>query len=189
MRDSYGVITTFDGLPMSINPRGETTGTDSAHHGFVRDSDGTITKFDAGRIGTFPQSMGSLEPTCFLPFRALPRQAPARRQRHFRQQNRRAQASSSAPKPRTVRQSSGCSFALRRCWLDWKQALLVVTVRWHRAAFRSCWWLISKVRKSIGRRPISKEVRGLIFQIVGENPSCALRGELLARFAHGFSCP
>jgi hypothetical protein len=24
---------------------------------------------------------------------------------------------------------------------------------------------------------------------VGENPSCALRGELLARFAHGFSCP
>ena len=97
MRDSYGVITTFDGLPMSINPRGETTGTDSAHHGFVRDSDGTITKFDAGRIGTFPQSMGSLEPTCFLPFRALPRQAAARRQRHFRQQNRRAQASSSAP--------------------------------------------------------------------------------------------
>jgi hypothetical protein len=42
---------------MSINPRGQTTGTDSGRHGFVRDSDGTITTFDAGPIGTFPQSI------------------------------------------------------------------------------------------------------------------------------------
>ena len=58
VRDRNGVITTFDGaLPMSINPRGQTTGTDSGGHGFVRDSDGTITTFDAGPIGTFPQSI------------------------------------------------------------------------------------------------------------------------------------
>ena len=64
---------------------------------------------------------------------------------------------------------------VRRRWSGWKQALLVVTpetvVRWHRAGFRWYWMLISKVRKPLGRRPISQEARDLIFQMVTENPS------------------
>src|SRR5215471_13461641 len=63
----------------------------------------------------------------------------------------------------------------RRCWSGWKQALLVVmpetVVRWHRAGFRWYWRVISKVRKPVGRRPTSKKVRDLIFQMVAENPS------------------
>ena len=57
VRNNFGVITTFDGLPMSINSRGQTTGTVSGRHGFIRDTDGTIATFDAGPIGTFPQSI------------------------------------------------------------------------------------------------------------------------------------
>src|SRR5215472_8422196 len=75
---------------------------------------------------------------------------------------------------------------VRRCWSDWKQALLVVTpetvVRWHRAGFRSYWSVISRVRKPVGRRPASKEVRDLIFQMAAENPSWGaprIHGELL----------
>ena len=75
---------------------------------------------------------------------------------------------------------------VRRCWSGWKQALLVVTpetvVRWHRAGFRWYWMLISKVRKRLGRRAISQEVRDLIFQMVTENPSWGaprIHGELL----------
>src|SRR5215831_9921986 len=68
----------------------------------------------------------------------------------------------------------------------WKQALLVVTpetvVRWHRAGFRWYWSVISRVRKPVGRRPASKEVRDLIFQMAAENPSWGaprIHGELL----------
>ena len=64
---------------------------------------------------------------------------------------------------------------VRRCWSGWKQALLVVTpetvMRWHRAGFRWYSRVISKVRKPVGRRPTSKEVRDLMFQMVAENPS------------------
>jgi putative transposase len=75
---------------------------------------------------------------------------------------------------------------VRRCWSGWKEALLVVTpetvVRWHRAGFRWYWTVISKVRKPIGRRQTSREVRNLIFQMVAENPSWGaprIHGELL----------
>ena len=75
---------------------------------------------------------------------------------------------------------------VRRCWSGWKQALLVVTpetvVRWQRTGFRWYWRVISKVRKPVGRRPTSKEVRDLIFQMVAENPSWGaprIHGELL----------
>src|SRR6516225_8333954 len=44
---------------------------------------------------------------------------------------------------------------VRRRWLGWKQALLVVTpetvVRWHRAGFRWYWRVISRVRKPVGK--------------------------------------
>jgi len=76
--------------------------------------------------------------------------------------------------------------AIRRFWSQWKQALIVVSpetvVRWHRAGFRLYWRLISKVRKPIGRRQTSKEVRALIFRIVAENPTWGaprIHGELL----------
>jgi len=71
-------------------------------------------------------------------------------------------------------------------WSAWKQSLIVVTpetvVRWHRAGFRMYWSLISRVRKQVGRRRLSKEVRDLIFQMVGENPTWGaprVHGELL----------
>ncbi|HET6176790.1 MAG TPA: integrase core domain-containing protein, partial [Candidatus Sulfotelmatobacter sp.] len=74
----------------------------------------------------------------------------------------------------------------RRFWSAWKQALLVVTpetvVRWHRAGFRLYWSLISKVRRQVGRKTLSKEVRDLIFQMVAENSSWGaprIHGELL----------
>src|SRR5229473_3809084 len=73
-----------------------------------------------------------------------------------------------------------------RFWSDWKKSLLVVTpetvVRWHRAGFRMYWSLISRVRKQVGRRRLSKKVRDLIFQMVGENPTWGaprVHGELL----------
>jgi putative transposase len=75
---------------------------------------------------------------------------------------------------------------LRRFWPSWKSTLIVVSpdtvVRWHRAGFQLYWRLISRVRKPIGRRPVTKEIRELIFKMVAENPTwCAPRvhGELL----------
>jgi len=74
----------------------------------------------------------------------------------------------------------------RRLWSEWKQVLIVVTpetvVRWHRAGFRLYWKLISRVRRPIGRRQTSKQVRELIFHFVAENPTWGaprIHGELL----------
>src|SRR5215475_3822551 len=65
--------------------------------------------------------------------------------------------------------------ALRRFCSSWKNALIVVTpdtvVRWHRAGFQLYWRLLSRARKQLGRRPVSKEIRELIFKIVAENPT------------------
>ena len=90
------------------------------------------------------------------------------------------------PRPRLAVLDRLFWLLVRRFWSQWKQALLVVTpetvVRWHRAGFRWYWALISKVRKPIGRTPISKEARDLIFQMVAENPSWGaprIHGELL----------
>jgi transposase InsO family protein len=73
----------------------------------------------------------------------------------------------------------------RRVWSAWKQSLIIVTpetvVRWHRTGFRMYWRLISRVRKQVGRRPTSKEVRELIFRMVVENPTWGaprIHGEL-----------
>src|ERR1017187_3730713 len=57
----------------------------------------------------------------------------------------------------------------RRFRSEWKQSLIVVTpetvVRWHRAGFRLYWNFISKVRKQVGRKRVSKEARELIFRM------------------------
>jgi putative transposase len=55
-------------------------------------------------------------------------------------------------------------------------------VRWHRAGFRLYWTLISKVKKQVGRKRLSKEVRDLIFRMMAENPTWGaprIHGELL----------
>ena len=63
----------------------------------------------------------------------------------------------------------------RRFWAAWKQSLVLVNpetvVRWHRAGFRLYWSLISRVRKQLGRKKLSTEVRGLILRMVAENPT------------------
>jgi len=76
--------------------------------------------------------------------------------------------------------------AVSRFWLEWEQALIVVTpetvIRWHRAGFRSDWKLISRVRTRVGRKPTPKGVRELIFRMVVENPTWGAprtHGELL----------
>src|SRR5229473_22772 len=76
--------------------------------------------------------------------------------------------------------------AIRRFWSGWQQSLIAVTpetvVRWHRGGFRLYWKLLSRVRRSIGRRQTSKEVRELIFRMVVENPTWGaprIHGELL----------
>jgi len=68
----------------------------------------------------------------------------------------------------------------------WKQSLIVVTpetvARWHRTGFRLYWSFISKVKKQVGRKRLSKEVTDLIFRMVAENPTWGaprLHGELL----------
>src|SRR5467141_1822626 len=75
---------------------------------------------------------------------------------------------------------------VRRFWSGWQQSLIAVTpetvVRWHKAGFRLYWKLISRVRRPIGRRQTSKEVRELIFRMVVENPTWGaprIHGELL----------
>src|SRR5712664_1108905 len=76
--------------------------------------------------------------------------------------------------------------AVRRFWSRWQQFLIAVmpetVVRWHRGGFRLYWKLTSRVRRPIGRRQTSKEVRQLIFRMVVENPTWGaprIHGELL----------
>jgi hypothetical protein len=90
------------------------------------------------------------------------------------------------PKPRLGAVDKLFWVFARRFWAAWKQSLIVVTpetvVRWHRAGFRAYWRLISRVRKCVGRKRISQEVRDLIFRVVAENPTWGaprIHGELL----------
>jgi len=73
---------------------------------------------------------------------------------------------------------------IKRVWSQWRNSLAVITpetvVRWHRAGFRRYWrW---RSRQELGRKPVSREVRELIFQMVAENPTWGaprIHGELL----------
>lgn len=80
-----------------------------------------------------------------------------------------------------------------RFWSAWKSSLIIVTpetvVRWHRARFRLYSSLISRVKKQVGRKSLSKEIRTLIFRMVAENPTWGpprIHGELLML---GFDVP
>jgi len=74
----------------------------------------------------------------------------------------------------------------RRFWSGWKQALIVVSpetvVGWHRTGFKLYSRAISRARRVIRRKRISKEVRNLIFRMVAENGTWGapgIHGELL----------
>ena len=64
---------------------------------------------------------------------------------------------------------------LRRSWSGWRRSLILVApetvVRWHRTGFRLYWSWISRARHAVGRKPISREVRELVFRMVAENPT------------------
>jgi putative transposase len=90
------------------------------------------------------------------------------------------------PKPRLSHFDRLFWVIARQVWSAWKQALVIVTpqtvVHWHQAAFQLYWNWLSRHRKVLGRKPISKEVRNLIFRMVAENPTWGaprIHGELL----------
>ena len=74
---------------------------------------------------------------------------------------------------------------LRRVWLDWRSALLIVkpetVIAWHRKGFRLFWrWKIRHGKR--GRPAVPKEVRDLIRIMSRNNPRWGaprLHGELL----------
>src|SRR5215470_4160822 len=89
------------------------------------------------------------------------------------------------PRPRLAAVDRLFWVLARRFWSGWKQALIMVSpetvVRWHRSGFALYWRAISRASRMIGGKTISKEIRGLIFRMVAENPTWgALRihGEL-----------
>src|SRR5215470_186739 len=65
--------------------------------------------------------------------------------------------------------------ALRRVWSGWKKPLVLVTPRtvvaWHRAGFRLYWRWLSRAGQVGGRKPVSKELRDMIFRMAVENPT------------------
>jgi putative transposase len=74
---------------------------------------------------------------------------------------------------------------LRRMWLGWKLALVLVqpetVVGWHRAGFKLYWKWLSRHRTCAGRKPIGKDLRELIFRMVAENQTWGaprIHGEL-----------
>ena len=64
---------------------------------------------------------------------------------------------------------------LRRFWAGWKKSLILVqpetVVGWHRAGFKLYWKWLSRPKVPVGRRPINRELRDLIFRMVAENPT------------------
>ena len=90
------------------------------------------------------------------------------------------------PRPRLFVFDKIFGVLARRFWSGWKQALIVVSpetvVRWRRLGFTLYWRVISKARRVVGRKRISKEVRDLIFRMAAENPTWGaprIHGELL----------
>lgn len=64
---------------------------------------------------------------------------------------------------------------LSSLWSGWKKPPILVTprtvTRWHRAGFRLYWKCLSRARQIGGRKPVSKEIRALIFRMAAENPT------------------
>jgi putative transposase len=68
---------------------------------------------------------------------------------------------------------------LRRFWSGWKRTLVIVqpdtVVGWHRTGFKLYWTWCSQHKTRAGRKRVSRELRELIFRIVGENPRWGAR--------------
>src|ERR1700740_1012180 len=64
------------------------------------------------------------------------------------------------PRPRLAPADKLFWVLARRFWSGWKQALILVSpdtvVRWHRAGFKLYWRAISRFRRTIGRKYVSK---------------------------------
>src|SRR5450631_1564609 len=93
---------------------------------------------------------------------------------------------SKRPRPRLSSVDRLFWVVLRKFWISWKRSLILVTpetvVRWHRAGFRLYWSWISRTRRIGGRKPLTQELRDLIFRMVAENPTWGaprIHGELL----------
>lgn len=91
----------------------------------------------------------------------------------------------SSARPKLTRFDRCFWIAVSRIWSDWKTALVVVkpetVVEWHRRGFRIYWRLKSKVAK-VGRKPVSAELKQLVFRMANENPTWGaprIHGELL----------
>src|SRR5215472_2864312 len=73
------------------------------------------------------------------------------------------------------RKAEGVLGSVATSWSGWKAPLVLVTpqtvVHWHRAGFRLYWKWLSTARQIRGRRPISPELRALIFRMAAENPT------------------
>ena len=89
------------------------------------------------------------------------------------------------PQPRLSPSGKLFRVILRRLWPRWKQALILVqpetVVRWHRAGFKLYWTWLSRHRKHVGRKCVSRELRELIFRMVAENSTWGaprIHGEL-----------
>ena len=74
---------------------------------------------------------------------------------------------------------------LRRFWSGWKRPLVIfqpdTIVGWHRAGFKLYWTWRSRHKSRPGRKPVSRELRELIFRMVAENPTWGaprIHGEL-----------
>jgi transposase InsO family protein len=77
------------------------------------------------------------------------------------------------PQPRFVASDKLFWVMLRRLWVGWEQALILIqpetVVRWHRKGFRLYWTWISRHRTRAGRKCVSTELREIIFRMVTEN--------------------
>jgi len=89
------------------------------------------------------------------------------------------------PKPRFRPSDRLFWVLLRRIWMGWKRALILVqpetVIRWHRAGFKMYWTWLSRHRTGAGRKCVGKELRELIFRMVAENPTWGaprIHGEL-----------
>jgi hypothetical protein len=89
------------------------------------------------------------------------------------------------PQPRFAASERWFWVILRRFWLGWKRALILVqpetVIRWHRAGFKLYWTWLSRHRTLVGRKFVSKELRELIFRMVADNPTWGaprIHGEL-----------
>ena len=79
------------------------------------------------------------------------------------------------PRPRLGTLEKLFWVAMRNMWPGWRKSLILVTpetvIRWHRAGFRLYWACLSRTQGVGGRKPLTKELRDLIFRMVAENPT------------------